>query len=25
MVSKLPDIIGDEDKLEDGWNAIDEE
>jgi len=25
MVSKLPDIIGDEDELEDGWNAIDEE
>ena len=25
MVSKLPDVMGDEDELEDGWDTIDEE
>jgi len=25
MVSKLPDVMGDEDELEDGWDVIDEE
>jgi len=25
MVLKLPDVMGDEDELEDGWDTIDEE
>jgi len=25
MVSKLPDVMGDEDELEDRWDVIDEE